>query len=602
MIRISEKKNCCGCCACVDVCPPKAISLQTDIEGFWYPHIDAALCVDCGLCDKTCPQCHSLEVKKNEFEHAHCFAAVHKNMEVRFDSTSGGVFSALANYVYRQGGYVGGALYNDDFSVRHFISQDKKDLKALRSSKYLQSNAVGFYNEVKKLAENGATILVCGTPCQMAALRLLLGENYENLLIVDFICRGINSPKVFRKYLDYLEARFGSKVVQVKAKNKELGWRQLTTKVVFEDGQIFYDTKDTSYFTKGYLRTNVFSRPSCYQCQFKGLPRMADITIADLWGAEKIVGRELDNDLGTSLVMVNNGKGEKFFSLAKATLHIKEIPLSLAVDGNPALLKSQDPPLVDRNAFYKALDREAFEAVARQFIERTSAERRKVRMWIRNIYSHFTLIKGITQLSFVPLWQTWRYNRLKAVFGFGSLLIPRKYSVIQKHPTAQLLLHGHLKFGVSNFMKSKLESRLELRQGAQLIVNGDVIIGYGADIEVFQDAKLEFAGGGGSNIGLTIICGERITIGKRVMMGRHVTIRDNNGGHFLSLPGYRDAKPIEIGDHAWLGEGCTIMPGVKIGVGAIIGSGAVVVSNVPAHALVMGNPATVIVPDVYWKY
>ena len=263
MIQITNKMACCGCNACGDACNHGAISFQTDIEGFWYPVVDKEKCVDCGLCEKVCPELHVTELKKNDAPRPlHTIAAIHKRMDIRWDSTSGGAFSALADGMYGQGGYVSGAVYQEDFSVRNFISNRPEDLARLRSSKYLQSNAEGLYREIRDLLRKGEKVLACGTPCQMAALRSFLRKDYDNLVIVDFICRGVNSPKVYRKYLDALERKHGGKVVYVKAKNKELGWRNLTRKVVFDNGQVYYGVRMDDDFRRGY-HTNVFSRPSC---------------------------------------------------------------------------------------------------------------------------------------------------------------------------------------------------------------------------------------------------------------------------------------------------------------------------------------------------
>ncbi|MBO7597380.1 MAG: Coenzyme F420 hydrogenase/dehydrogenase, beta subunit C-terminal domain, partial [Bacteroidales bacterium] len=323
MISIQNKIDCCGCNACGDACNKKAITFKTDIEGFWYPEVDKDKCNNCGLCEKVCPIINVKELKKNDLPQSVCYAAEHKNLEVVFDSTSGGLFSALADIMYKKEGYVGGAVFNDDFSVKQYISNDKADLPRIRRSKYLQSNFEGFYSQVKELLKNGEKVLVCGSPCQMAALRSFLKKDYEKLIIADYICRGINSPKVWRKYLDSFEERYGSKVVYCKAKSKEYGWRNLTQKVILENGKAYYETKDQSNITKGYLRTGVYCRPSCYDCKFKGYPRIADITLADFWGIEK-VNTSMEKNLGTSLVVVNSQKGAKYFEEVKKRINYVE--------------------------------------------------------------------------------------------------------------------------------------------------------------------------------------------------------------------------------------------------------------------------------------
>ena len=355
MIQITNKMDCCGCNACGDACSHNAISFQTDIEGFWYPVVNRKKCVDCGLCEKVCPELHIAELKKNDSPTSlHTIAAIHKRMDIRWDSTSGGAFSALADGTYEQGGYVSGAVYREDFSVRNFISNHPEDLARLRSSKYLQSNAEGLYREIRDLLRKGEKVLACGTPCQMAALRSFLRKDYDNLVIVDFICRGVNSPKVYRKYLDSLEKKYGGKVVYVKAKNKELGWRNLTRKVVFDNGQVYYGVRMDDDFRRGY-HTNVFCRPSCYACKYKGFPRMADITIADYWGIEK-VDKNLDNNIGTSLILLNSRKGEAYFERIKDKLEWKETAFESILPGNVALTAPIAPAQIDREAFFKDLN------------------------------------------------------------------------------------------------------------------------------------------------------------------------------------------------------------------------------------------------------
>lgn len=604
MLDITKKEDCCGCNACGDVCPYRAISFKTDEEGFWYPEIDGEKCVDCGLCEKICPIIHADTLKKNDLKESVCYAAEHKNLEVVFDSTSGGAFSALADVMYKNGGNVGGAVFNEDFSVRHYISNQKEDLTALRSSKYLQSNLSGFYNTVKGLLDHHEKVLVCGCPCQMAGLRAFLRKDYENLVIADFICRGINSPKVWRKYLDSFEERYGSPVVYAKAKSKEFGWRNLTQKVTLENGKSYYETKNKSLFTIGYLRTNVFCRPSCYDCKFKGFPRVADITLADYWGIEK-TDRSMEKDLGISLVMINSKKGERYFEKVKGRINCFQTPFESILQGNHALVKSIDKPKINRDTFFEDLGKMSFTTLSAKYFEddRNYLFRQKIKRHIKNGLK----IIRTTKFHLKPIWQflkiNGKYNRgiFKSTLN-GKYFLPSTHCILNISPEAKIVQNGIFCLGQKKVKGSKLESRLLLENGAALIVEDKIDIMCGADIEVFSGASLIFKGGGGANINCTIICGERIEIGNGVMMGRNVTIRDTNGGHYINRAGYRNTRPVVIGDKAWLCEGCTIMPGVKIGEGAIVGAHAFVTGNVPAYSMVVGNPARVVDEDVLWKY
>lgn len=597
MINIQNKVDCCGCNACGDICPKQAISFKTDIEGFWYPEIDMNKCVDCGLCEKVCPIINIDSLKKNDLPKSICYAAEHKNIEVVFDSTSGGLFSALAEKMYRNKGYVGGAVFNEDFTVSHFISNDKADLIKLRSSKYLQSNLEGFYTQVKQLLVSGEQVLVCGTPCQMAALRAYLRKDYENLIIVDFICRGINSPKVWLKYIKSFEERYGSPVVYAKAKSKEYGWRNLTQKVVLADGRHLYETKDQSNFTRGYLRTNAYCRPSCYECHFKGYPRMSDITLADFWGIEKI-SKSMEKDLGTSLVMINSKKGEMFFESIKSKINFLKVELELAESGNGALNKPLSPPKVDRNLFFQDIDKMTFTEVANKYL---TNEKKSNKEKIKDILRKLIRYKFLIHLTTINVIRLFKYNRIRDIIDDRFFVFAGR-TVARIDKSSNISLDGRFTIGNTRVKGSKLETRLIIEKDSSLKTHGSVGVFYGSDVEVFRGASLEIGSGFETNINFTLICGDHITIGNDVKVGRNVTIRDNNGGHYINTPGYKNSRPVIIGNKVWLCEGCTIMPGVKIGDGAIIGAHSLVVSNVPPHSLVMGNPAQIVEEDVFWKY
>lgn len=616
MIQISNKADCCGCNACGDVCPKRAISFVTDIEGFWYPKIDNNLCISCGLCEKACPIINIKNLTHNDFEKpSHTYAAINKDMSVRWDSTSGGAFSALAETMYSQGGYVSGALYNEDFTVRNYISNDKNDLPKLRSSKYLQSRAEGLYKAIQSLLKRGEKVLACGTPCQMAALRAFLRRDYDNLVIVDFICRGVNSPKVYRAYLDSLEKKYNSKVVYVKAKNKELGWRNLTRKVTFANGQSYYGVFMEDDFRRGY-HSNVFCRPSCYQCRFKGFPRISDITIADFWGVEK-VDKNLDNNIGASMILLNSQKGESYFEKAKVLMEYTEAPLNSIFAGNPALFKSIPAPKIDRHAFFEDLNTLQFDAVVEKYFplhvpnSHIVSKRFAVLQRAKHLYWLCRRLKKIFGWDIKSYKNFYRINFRQNTIGnwkIGNAIYPLNGAVFDIHPAAKIIIKTGLLYGNSPVKGMRMPTCLRMEEGTTLEIhdgpltrygNGPYNLRYGAYIEVVNGGKLTI-GQGAANVGLTIMCAKEVTIGNGVRIGRNVSIRDWNGLHVIVTNTYKNHAPVHIEDHVWLCSGCSIMPGVTVGEGSVVAANSTVTNNVPPHTLVAGIPAKVLKKDIEW--
>lgn len=610
MVQISDKKNCCGCCACVDICAHQAISLKNDIEGFWYPEIDKDKCINCGLCDKICPELHIDTLKKNDFEKpVRTIAAIHRKMNVRWDSTSGGAFSALAEAMYEQGGYVSGAIYNDDFSVRNYISNNPDDLIKLRSSKYLQSKAEGLYKEIRDLLRKGEKVLACGTPCQMAALRSFLRKDYDNLIIVDFICRGVNSPKVYRKYLDSLERKFGGKVVYVKAKNKELGWRNLTRKVVFDNGEVYYGVHMQDDFRRGY-HTNVFCRPSCYTCQYKGFPRMADITIADYWGIEK-VDKNLDNNIGTSMILLNSKKGELYFEQIKDKMEWKETTFESILPGNIALRKPIELAKVDRKRFFEDLNNSTFEEVTTKYFPLKNGNSKSLKQEVKRLLKPYYFLYKMLGFSFKAYINFIKLNYRKntsACWRFGHVVYTMPSAVFDIHPTAKIEVKSSLLFGNNPVKGLRMPTCLRMEANTSLDIHdgpltrygkGPYNLRYGAYIEVVNGGRLVI-GQGACNVGLTIMCAKEITIGNGVRIGRNVSIRDWNGPHVVINDRYANHAPVHIGDHVWLCTGCTIMPGVTIGEGSVVAANATVLKDIPPRCLVAGSPAKVIKENIEW--
>lgn len=598
MINIQTKQDCCGCNACGDVCAREAITFRTDEEGFWYPEVNKSLCTDCGLCERVCPMLNLDKAKSHGQREPRIYGGYHKNIAIRFDSTSGGVFSALANTMYKSGGYVSGAVFNSDWTVSNYISNSKKDLSRLRSSKYVESNAEGLYKEIKRLLIAGEKVLACGSPCQMAALRTYLGKDYDNLVIVDFLCRATNSPKAYRKYLDYLEDIHGGKITYIKAKNKDHGWRSLARKVVFDNGKVYYGEGHDDHYRRGY-HLNYFERPSCYDCKFKGVPRIADITLGDFWGIQNI-DSSLDGNLGTSMVMVNTDKGHEFFEKVASKLVVKEFQLKDVLPGNePAITGNHccfEPQNYNRKQMFRDMDTMRFDDLANKYWPVSSSP---VRHSIKAVVMKCLRFAYHKAQDPIQLVRDLRWRLSSHISGRVHF---RSHCAIDLRKGAMILVNkGVLNFGNKRNLKSKIETRLLIEENGRLVINGTRNILYNSDIQVFNGAELSF-GEGSCNSGLQIVCADKISIGSHTFIGRDVWIRDNNGGHYIIQPGYTNTAPVYIGDYVWIGSNVCIMKGVTIGDGAVVAANSVVTSNVPAHSMVSGNPAQVVAENINWVH
>lgn len=604
MIKIDRKEDCCGCNACGDICPTGAISYEEDEEGFFYPKINEDNCINCGLCMKTCPIKHWEELKRNDYVKPICIAANHKRLDIRFDSTSGGAFTALAEPFVSEGGYTGGAVYTENWKVKQILSNKLSDLSRLRSSKYIQSNAIGYYSEIKNLLAAGEKVLAVGLPCQIAGVKAFLGKDYDNLITVDLICRYINSPFAYEKYLEYLEKEFKSKVVYIKPKNKEMGWRKLTHKVVFKNGKTYYGIYGKDKFMQASMHGNCLSRPSCYECVFKGFPRIADISIGDYWGNKNET--ELDDDTGTSVIMINSKKGEEYYNHIKRRLKTEIVPFDKVLAGNPALTESLPKPIVNKELFFKKIVNDDFGKVVDELCPLPGLSwRQKIRNICSVAYRELKYSKGHLKPLIQFVYLNFFHPAVKGSIIKRHVIYTTPNCLFEISNKASIILNGFLVVGNSPFSKSRLETRIRMERGSQMIIgdfsSGGYGFGYGSDIELFENAVLESKGGPSTNMNTTIICMSKIVIGQVVAIGRNVTIRDNNGGHLININGYQDTLPVIIGEHVWLCEGCTILSGVKIGDGTIIGARSVVNKSFPSHVTVSGNPAKIGTEGIEWK-
>ena len=311
----ANKSECTGCGACVSICPKHAITMQPDEEGFLYPAVNSELCVECDLCEKRCPVGKEIPAHK-----LHAYGMQHKDETIRRQSSSGGVFTALARGMFASGGVVFGAAFDETLRVEHIGAFDETELAAMRGSKYVQSDAADAMANAASLLERGIPVLFSGTPCQIAGLKARVGKKYdEQLLTVDFVCHGVPSPGVFASYLRELENKHGKRVAAYTFRDKRLGWTDFSAVATFEDGTEHVGQQTSEPFLYGFLQ-NLYLRPSCVQCTaLRGEHHVSDITIADLWGAQQI-WPEKDDDTGLSLVFINTPKGRKALEAAGAQL------------------------------------------------------------------------------------------------------------------------------------------------------------------------------------------------------------------------------------------------------------------------------------------
>lgn len=604
MINIIDREQCCGCNACGDACSTGAIRFERDKGGFLYPKVDQNKCNGCGACDAACPMERVDAMRKEARQQKPLnFAAIANDLHVRFDSTSGGLFSVLAEDVFKQGGYVGGAVWGEEFFIHQILTDNGEDLPRLRSSKYAQSDARGFYRGIKAALQTGKPVLVCGLPCQMVAVRTFLKKDYENLLVVDLICRTTSSPFFLKRYIEYHEKRAGSKVVAIKQKDKGLGWRNLTTKLTFDNGEIVYDPKYSSYFMRAF-EANLINRPACYSCQFKGFPRLADITLADCWGAVDKIPKclNLDNDIGTSLVMCNTDRGLAFFERIKYSgdISFTDVMLDDVVKGNFGLLHPVPRPKVDPAEIYDRMMSVDLNALLDPILEvRTKIRQGVVRRIVGLLKGFVRRVRRVRSLGRYILTAI-RVNGLKKVIRGLPLAIPKGRLLVQMDVGARFVVNRDTTFSNSFVQGSRIESRIRFWSNSTMIVNGGSF-GTNTYILLFEGARLEIGENCCINVNFSVTCGSSIKIGNNVFIGQNVSIRDTHGDHFINTPGYQNTKPVEIGDHVWIASDAMIMPGVKIGAGSIVAARSLVTKDVPAGTMVAGIPAKVIRTDVQFR-
>lgn len=328
----SDKKDCCSCGVCAQVCPKKCITYEKDECGIPYPVVNKEECINCKKCEKACPLINAESLKQNTCEKS--YALILDDEKKRAESSSGGAFSAIMDAVCDDNTYIYGAEMSG-CSVVHSEASNIEEAGKFKKSKYIKSDTLGIWHSIKDRVESGSKVLFSGTPCQVAALKSFLGKDYDNLFTVELVCHGVPGQALFDSFVRGVEKKYKNKVKTVKMRIKDGKGDFYVSEIVFENGR----TKALKTWQNPWMLAyskKVMFMDSCYSCVFASEKRTADLTIGDLWGGEKL-GEEWEFTKGISLLLVNSAKGQKIVN-GFSEVKIKEYCFQDAVKRNPNLI------------------------------------------------------------------------------------------------------------------------------------------------------------------------------------------------------------------------------------------------------------------------
>ena len=362
--EICSYKLCSGCGACASSCPQNCIEMKADNEGFLRPEIDYSKCISCGKCRNICPVINRY---KDDNREPKVIAAKNKDDAVRLSSSSGGVFFAVAEKIIESGGVVFGAGFDKDMNVVHKFSETVEGIKEFKGSKYVQSNIGNSYLKAKEFLDAGRVVLFTGTPCQIGGLQAYLGKEYNNLYTLDFICHGVPSPLVWQKYVKYKEKKAASKTQSAFFRHKKYGWKKFSLQFKFSNCSENLQVLSEDLYMQGFL-ADLYLRPSCYQCSFKNMHRVSNITLADFWGIDNIAP-EFNDDKGTSLVLIHSLKGESLWEEVSSKFDVLKVDFDDAIKSNLSYLRSVKAPAL-RKTFFKKLNKKPINRLISGFVGR----------------------------------------------------------------------------------------------------------------------------------------------------------------------------------------------------------------------------------------
>lgn len=357
MVPIS-KEECCGCSICAHICPKAAIVMKPDSEGFLYPEVDTGKCVSCGLCRNACAFSSYVQPEKDKHDF---YLVKHKNTDVRMDSQSGGVFTAVSDWILEQQGLVYGCILDKDMKAKHARAENKEQRNKMCKSKYVQSEIDSVLADIADDLRDGRFVLFTGTGCQVdGVLSYMKAKRVptEKLYTMDIICHGCASPMLFADYIAWLEKKFKSKVEDFNFRDKRLrGW----------DGHVesyrISGKKRMSTVWRQIYHTDLCLRPSCTNCHYSTVNRRADITTGDAWGIKK-VRPEFNDNRGVSLTIIQSEKGEQLLSYMKSVCDVESIEQEKMLQG---CLVHPAKPTGNREQFWKTYDSEHIDGLIRRY-------------------------------------------------------------------------------------------------------------------------------------------------------------------------------------------------------------------------------------------
>lgn len=357
MLEIKDKSKCCGCGACINVCTKGCIKMERDGEGFYYPSINKEKCMECGLCEKVCP----MIIKTKEANNLISYAAYSKDNDVLYKSSSGGLFTHLAQYILKDKGVVYGAAFNEKNQVQHIRVDGVQQLELIKKSKYVQSNIKEIFKSVRQDLIDEKKVLFTGVGCQINGLvnyLNVLKVNCEKLFLIDIICHGVPSEKVWEKYLSELGV---DREVSVDFRNKDNGWVNYNIKI---------GNYNKSHYQDAYMKTFLSDcnlRESCYNCNSKGQNRYADITLGDFWGVNAL-DITTKNNMGTSAIIVHTDKGNSLIDAIHDDVFLETVDYEDVIKGNPSYFSSSKRNK-NRDKFFENLDKYDLNRLSKKYCD-----------------------------------------------------------------------------------------------------------------------------------------------------------------------------------------------------------------------------------------